>query len=304
VTPSVDDARPRPDDAPWPVGVCLYGPGAAAPSASALSGGEALPFDPSGSVLGLPVGLSAGTPFADSPVPGPVPFTLFGVGAVAVRYGAVHRTNRGWPAAVGLGQVGWTLVQVWLVGVVDVLHAVYGGLGLLLAGLAVVLSVRADLRHGRGASRWDAPVPGGETCRRGPVPVSAVRADVPGSGPGGRCRPRPRSRRFHAPETRVVTALAGGLPVVAAVTGTGPWRVLLGASAAVVFAGPWRSRRGVRAADDYAADRFGAETVRSALGRHADVHSLQPSPGRVPTPLGATVGLGDRLDSHRGRPEG
>ena len=59
------------------------------------------------------------------------------------------------PATVGLGigQVGWILVQVWLLGVADVLHAVYGGLGLLLAALALAPSVRADLRSARDTPR-------------------------------------------------------------------------------------------------------------------------------------------------------
>lgn len=100
---------------------------------------------------------------------------------------------------------------------------------------------------------------------------------------------------------RVVTAVAGGILLVAAVAGAGPRFPLLGGSAAVVLVGFWRSRRGVRAADADAAERVGAGTVADALDRFAEVHAMEPTRRRVPNPLSPNAALGDRIDRLRER---
>jgi Zn-dependent protease with chaperone function len=98
---------------------------------------------------------------------------------------------------------------------------------------------------------------------------------------------------------RVVTVVVTAVPLVAAVSGTGPRWLPLGAAFGALLVGFWLTRRGVRAADDWAADRVGADTLADALDRYAEVHALEPTRRRVPNPLSTTVALGDRIDRLR-----
>ncbi|MFB6256121.1 MAG: hypothetical protein ABEH58_05230 [Haloplanus sp.] len=41
--------------------------------------------------------------------------------------------------------------------------------------------------------------------------------------------------------------------------------------------------------------------MADAFERYAEVHTLEPTPRRVPNPLSATVALGDRIDRLRER---
>lgn len=139
-----------------PPALWLYVLGAVGLGVSALFGGGSLVLDPSGDTMEMPTAWLEGTPFADYLVPGVVLFALFGVGSFVVVYGVVRRTAWAWHAAVGLGaaQVGWIVVQVSLLRMLNVLHVVYGGLGLLLVALALTPAVRAALRP-----RQDTPTP-------------------------------------------------------------------------------------------------------------------------------------------------
>lgn len=131
-----------------PLALRLYLAGAAVLGVSAAAGGTALVTDPTGSTLGLPLAWLDGSPFPDYLVPGIVLLTVFGLGSLVVVYGIVYQRRWAWPAAVGLGvaQVGWILVQLAILQVVHPLHLAYGGLGALLALLALRPSVRAALR--------------------------------------------------------------------------------------------------------------------------------------------------------------
>ncbi len=107
--------------------------------------------------------------------------------------------------------------------------------------------------------------------------------------------------REHLLEVRFGAVVAGGLALIASLTGTGPAWPLLGLSLVLVVVGFGAARRRVRAADEIAAERVGASDLADALERYADVHSLEPSRRRFPNPLSVTVALGDRIDRLRDR---
>lgn len=132
-----------------PTTVRLYVLGAIALGVTALVGGGNLLLDPTGASMDLPLAWLAGTPFSDYLVPGLVLFGLFGLGSFVVAYGLVMRTDWALVAAVGLGValVGWIGTQIALIGVVHVLHFVYGGLGLALVALALAPATRTHLER-------------------------------------------------------------------------------------------------------------------------------------------------------------
>lgn len=149
VMPTGSDDRPRqgwgpPFEETLPLGLWVYLLGALFLAVTALYGGGMLVLDPTGGSVGMPVEWLDGTPFSDYLLPGLVLFGVLGVGALAVVLWLLLR----WPgaryAAVGLGValVGWIVVQVLLLGRLHPFHLVYGGLGALLVGLALLPSVR------------------------------------------------------------------------------------------------------------------------------------------------------------------
>jgi hypothetical protein len=147
------ERRPGRSTESWPIALLLYVVGAAGLGVTALFGGGSLLLDPTGATMNMPVEWLAGTPFRNYFVPGALLFGALGVGSFVVLYGIVRRRDWAWIAALGLGVslVGWISVQVYLLRMVNVLHFVYGGLGLLLIGLVFVPSVRAALER-RAAS--------------------------------------------------------------------------------------------------------------------------------------------------------
>ena len=147
MTTATEERRFRPTDSRR-LALWLYVVGAFGLGVTALFGGGNLLFDPSGSRMNMPAEWLAGTPFPDYFLPGLFLFTVFGVGSFAVLYGVVRRRVWAWHAALGLGilLVGWILAQMYLLQMVNVLHFVYGALGLLLAGVALLPSVRTELR--------------------------------------------------------------------------------------------------------------------------------------------------------------
>ena len=128
-----------------PTTLYLYLLGAIALGVSAILGGGMLILDPSGESLSIPLSYLDGSPFNSYHVPGMILFSLFGVGSFVVIYGLVHRLRFSWIAALGLGtsQVVWIVVQIGIIGEINILHLVYGGLGLTLAVLALTPSFRS-----------------------------------------------------------------------------------------------------------------------------------------------------------------
>lgn len=126
----------------WLYVLCAFGLGG-----TALFGGGSLLLDPSGSTLGMPVDWLADTPFDDYTIPGAILFAVLGIGPFVVLAGIARRARWAWPATLSLGivLVGWIGIQMLLLETANVLHAIYGGLGAVLVGLALLPSVRADL---------------------------------------------------------------------------------------------------------------------------------------------------------------
>lgn len=131
---------------PLPVGA--YVAGAAFLAVSAVFGGGMLVLDPTGASMELPLSWLEGTPFNDYLVPGLVLLGVLGLGSFVTVYGILRRTDWAWHAAVGLGLalVTWIVVQIALIRLFHWLHVLYGGLGLLLVGLALAPAVRDRLR--------------------------------------------------------------------------------------------------------------------------------------------------------------
>lgn len=135
-------------DVSRPITLWLYVVGAAALGVSALVGGAMLVLDPSGRSLSIPISYLEGSPFPDYLVPGAILFVVFGIGSVVVLYGIARWRDWAWFGALGLGtaQVVWIGVEMLIMGELQPLHVVYSGLGVVLAALALLPSVRAALR--------------------------------------------------------------------------------------------------------------------------------------------------------------
>lgn len=131
-----------------PIAVRLYQLGAFVLGITAFVSGGLMSLDPSGTTMGLAIEWLDGTPFRSYLVPGLVLFSVLGVGSFVVLYGIVRRRRWAWWGALALGValVGWIVTQILLLRMYHVLQAIYGGLGLVLLALAVLPSVRADLR--------------------------------------------------------------------------------------------------------------------------------------------------------------
>jgi hypothetical protein len=143
----VPELRSRLPGSSKPVALYLYVLGAVFLGVSALFGGGNLVFDPTGSTLNMSLELLSGTPFGDFLIPGLILSSVFGVGSFVVLFVVFRRYRWAWVASIGLGAalVGWILVQMFLIQTVNVLHLVYGGLGVLLAVLSLTPSFREEL---------------------------------------------------------------------------------------------------------------------------------------------------------------
>jgi len=116
---------------------------------SGIGGGIALVVDPSGAFLGLPTGLLDGSPFNDYRVPGLILLLLLGVFPAVVSFALWRRRRWSWPGALltGTALVIWIVVEVILIGYQarPPLQLIYGLLGILILGLALVPGVRSAL---------------------------------------------------------------------------------------------------------------------------------------------------------------
>jgi hypothetical protein len=113
---------------------------------SAIGGGYGLVADPSGAGMQMPLELLAGSPFNDYFIPGLILLVVLGIGPLVVLYGLWTRRAWGWYGAilVGLALMIWIVVQIALLGYMawPPLQLVYGLLGLVIAGLALLPPVR------------------------------------------------------------------------------------------------------------------------------------------------------------------
>jgi hypothetical protein len=126
-------------------------------SVSAIGGGIALLLDTSGRAAGLTPGLLATAPVSTYLLPGLFLLLVFGVGGACVAWGIAHqaddertreRRHWSWHGSIVLGVtlMGWIAIQVVLIEHIW-LQPVMFGMGLALAGVPLLPSVRRDLRR-------------------------------------------------------------------------------------------------------------------------------------------------------------
>ena len=113
---------------------------------SGIAGGIGLVGDPTGDNLGIPVSWLQGSPFDDYLVPGLILLVVLGVFPLIVTYGLWTQRSWAWPAAllVGVGLLVWIGVEILVIGYQPAppLQLIYGLLGLVILGLALLPSVR------------------------------------------------------------------------------------------------------------------------------------------------------------------
>ena len=126
-------------------------------SISAIGGGIALLLDTSGRAAGLTPDLLAAAPVSTYLLPGLFLLLVFGGGGAGVAWGIAHQTDdervrdrRHWSwhgsVALGITLVVWIAVQVLLIEHMW-LQPVMFGIGVALAGVPLLPSVRRDLRR-------------------------------------------------------------------------------------------------------------------------------------------------------------
>jgi hypothetical protein len=115
---------------------------------SAAFGGIVLVANPSGGLIGMPVSLLRFSPFDDFLIPGLILGIVFGLGSFAailalwfrpawsLASALTHATGEHWAwsvaLAIGSSQVIWIVTQMLMLRGVNVLHFLYGGIGLLI----------------------------------------------------------------------------------------------------------------------------------------------------------------------------
>ncbi len=115
---------------------------------SAVPSGLLLIIDPSGEILGLPIGMLQYSPFFDFLIPGLFLFFVLGVFPTLVLYGLVRKSkssilekinfdkNYHWSWTfsyyVGLLLVLWINMQLFFIRDFDILHFIYSMLGILI----------------------------------------------------------------------------------------------------------------------------------------------------------------------------
>ena len=113
---------------------------------SGIIGGVGLLADPTGAALQIPIQWLEGSPFTDYLIPGLVLLLVLGVFPLIVVYGLWTRRYWAWPAALGVGValVVWIGVEVLVIGyhTQPPLQLIYGSLGVVLLGIALLPPVR------------------------------------------------------------------------------------------------------------------------------------------------------------------
>lgn len=96
--------------------------------------------------MGLDPTWLSDTPYNDYRLPGLILFTVLGLGSLGVIMTVIRRLRLAWIAAIGLGGalLGWLLVQIYLLRMINPLQAIYGALGLALIVLAAHDTFRSD----------------------------------------------------------------------------------------------------------------------------------------------------------------
>jgi hypothetical protein len=108
--------------------------------ASALYGGSALIYDPTGKSIELPLEWLHDTPFRNFLVPGIILFLVNGMGSVVAFLLVIKNSeNQEWYVlAEGCLLTGWIITELILTRKYDPLQAVLGGVGLVLIALSLL----------------------------------------------------------------------------------------------------------------------------------------------------------------------
>ena len=108
-----------------------------------LAGGLALTVKPDGSIAQMPLSYLDNSPFSDFLIPGLILLLVLGVLPLAAAAGLWLRRAWGWYAAfaVGCALMIWILVEITIIPF-SWLQPVFGVIGLLIFGVAVLRSVR------------------------------------------------------------------------------------------------------------------------------------------------------------------
>jgi hypothetical protein len=110
---------------------------------SGIVGGIGLVMDPTGATLQIPIEWLHGSPFDSYLIPGWILLVVLGIGPLVALGGLLR--DRPWAKcaslAVGVALVGWIGVEIAVIGyhAQPPLQLVYGGLGVLIAALALRL---------------------------------------------------------------------------------------------------------------------------------------------------------------------
>lgn len=124
---------------------------------SGIAGGFGLLSDPTGTAIGIPLDWLRDSPFPDYLVPGAFLFTALGIAPLIVAFGLVRRRTWSWygALAVGLTLLAWLVVEVLVIGYQPEppLQLIYGVIGVVIVGLALLPAVRQELTTAAGATR-------------------------------------------------------------------------------------------------------------------------------------------------------
>lgn len=128
----------------------------------ALFGGGSLMLAPDGSLLGMPLSVMQGAPFADFFIPGLILFTLVGIFPLCITYGLWKRPGWNWPNAInpfksmhwswagslaaGAICIIWILVELFWVPFAWI-HAVYLAWGAFILLITLLPAVRKYCKH-------------------------------------------------------------------------------------------------------------------------------------------------------------
>jgi len=133
-----------------PPAVCVLAALVAFQGLSGIAGGIGLIADPTGRAIGLDPAWLDGSRFPDYFVPGVILLVVLGIGPLLAAIGILRRLAWAWPASllVGTALIVWIVVEVAIVGYIapPPLQAIYGAIGVAIVGVALVPSLRRDLR--------------------------------------------------------------------------------------------------------------------------------------------------------------
>jgi len=113
---------------------------------SGLLGGIGLIMDPTGKSLQIPISWLVNSPFNDYLIPGFILLSVLGIFPIIILYRLWNKLIWSWffTIALGIALIIWILVEILIIGYQTnpPLQLIYGFVGLIILGLALVPSVK------------------------------------------------------------------------------------------------------------------------------------------------------------------